>query len=744
MNKTGSQTRSSVKLPTDTSSAALVFAGYVGVFVVLAAPLLPSFASAVPRGPNLQDAQLIVWILTWVGHALGTAGTDLFAANIAYPAAHQLTGTDHFLASQLLFAPAWICTGNPVLATNLAALSTYPLTALATERLARRLGALPATAWLGGLMAALGPIVVPFNVHVLQYPPLWFPVVALLLIELRESPSVSRAALLLLALLGGILTSSYMALILAVASAIWAASEFLRRLPQGGRFLILVAGSALVSASLGALLLQPYAARAAVEPGSAVPYQLSANDLWQRWAFVEAFATQRVGRVGALAVLLGAAVAFAARCRLAIRVSATAIALGVTSLVFAAGIPAPLEGLVAGTPLALLRSPTRFVVLTGFAVVLLFDVTLDAILRALPVRPRMVLAAAVGAWLCFSPGARFADIGMHPVAALARGTVYDQVAAIARRDGPGALLELPLFGKKSGSGERVFPLEPDSMIGSTRHWLPLIGSYNGYQAPHRGLLLETLAALPQESALQDLIDMTHVRWILIRPRAEWPRRSEHDTLVAALAASPSIGAVERVQGFTLLRIDRSPQRGAWFESLRDGAATGRTLLGTALGRIAEQSAIAHVSWVPHREQAIIGEPYVLVVTVSNEGARAWPAALRPARSMILDQRTPNPQTGADVVAFSIVWRNLGDGTTTGAALVPLRRDVVPGDALTQTIVVTPPATSGTYELEVGVEQQGGARFMAPGNERARSRVTVTERRAGHRTLSSSRPLPPVG
>ena len=81
-----------------------------------------------------HDAQLIVWILSWVAHALGHAPTTLLEANINHPAPAQLTGSDYFLSSQLLFAPLEIATGNAVLATNLTALATYCLAGLACER----------------------------------------------------------------------------------------------------------------------------------------------------------------------------------------------------------------------------------------------------------------------------------------------------------------------------------------------------------------------------------------------------------------------------------------------------------------------------------------------------------------------------------------------------------------------------------------------------------------------------------
>jgi hypothetical protein len=59
------------------------------------------------------------------------------------------------------------------------------------------------------------------------------------------------------------------------------------------------------------------------------------------------------------------------------------------------------------------------------------------------------------------------------------------------------------------------------MLGSTRHWLPLVSGLTGYPAAHRDLLQSVIARLPAAEAVHELVDMTHVRWLLLRPSAEW-------------------------------------------------------------------------------------------------------------------------------------------------------------------------------------------------------------------------------
>src|SRR5213593_3250936 len=107
--------------------------GYAAVFTVIAWPWLRAASHAIPVGPMLvapAAARLKTWVLAWVAHALVTPGAHLFDANVSYPAPAQLTGTEHLLSSQLLFAPVFWATQNALLAANAVVLVSYPLPAL--------------------------------------------------------------------------------------------------------------------------------------------------------------------------------------------------------------------------------------------------------------------------------------------------------------------------------------------------------------------------------------------------------------------------------------------------------------------------------------------------------------------------------------------------------------------------------------------------------------------------------------
>ena len=250
-------------------------ASYAVVFGVLAAPFLSGFGERIPVGPNLNDEQLIVWILSWVSHALGTDPRLVFDANINFPAPGQLTGSDHFFTSQLLFGPLFGLTRNPILSANLTALATYPLAALAMQRLLLRVGCAPSTAWTMGLVFALGPRRVPFNLHILQYSNLFLPLVALCLVRLRDAPTGKHAASLMLVFGLGILSSFYMAVLLAFTALVWGIASWLQPGRNRARFLALGLLAGVGASCVAAVLITPYFGRLGGSPRVLQTYEVT-------------------------------------------------------------------------------------------------------------------------------------------------------------------------------------------------------------------------------------------------------------------------------------------------------------------------------------------------------------------------------------------------------------------------------------------------------------------------------------
>ncbi len=239
-------------------------ASYVLLFAWLTWRWMMKAGTAFADGTDPRDSRLILWILWWVEHWLrgGLAG-NLFDAPIFHPTPRQLTGSEHFLTSQLVFAPVRWISGSPLLAANVVALASYPATAFAMERLLVALRLWWAAAWLGGVVFALGAFRVPASVHVLQLHVVFLPLSVLALLRLRRQPTWLAAILVTGCLTAGMLSSYYLAVLLCLNYAVWVAVEALRSLPGRWRFLTMAAAALVVSSLLLGWVSRPYLARRA-------------------------------------------------------------------------------------------------------------------------------------------------------------------------------------------------------------------------------------------------------------------------------------------------------------------------------------------------------------------------------------------------------------------------------------------------------------------------------------------------
>ncbi len=683
---------------------------------------LPRAATAIPAASNLYDAQLIVWILAWVAHALGTDPGRLFDAPIDYPARAQLTGSDHFFSTQLLYAPVFGLTGNAVLAGNVVVMASYPLAALALNRLLRATGAGAGVAWVGGLLFALGPRRVPINLHVLQYPNLYFPLVALALVRLRARPDARAAGGLALAWTAGIFSSYYGAALVGLVAAVWGLCETFRVRDDRLRFVLVAGGVALAGGAGLVAFARPYLARGALESPDAFtptgPLGLLA------WAFVVQFyfAPREIpfALLAGLGIAGGIAGGPAAR-----RLAVPGVVL-VIAAVLVMGAPDGVALALAATPLRFLRAVYRFDVVAAFGYVLLIAAGLETLRRAAGGRVTAVAVAGLAVLVAVSRGALLAPARAYEVPALARNAaVYREVARVARAEGGGPLLELPIYGPADAAlGVAHRNDEPDAMIGSTLHWLPLLNGYTGYHAPHRRLFIDTVYRLPRGDALDDLIDMTHVRWLLVRPAAEWKPASFHE-FIGRLAAAPAVGRLQRIGDWALVRLDRVPAHPEWFAGLVAGRVPGRTLLGTPLAPLPAEAAVATVSARAPSTRVIVGWPVVLNLEVRNAGTVTWPVTAPPERNMRLNLVMGGFPARPLTVRLRARWTAAGDEPEFPPLQeVELRHDLPPGETLHQDVYLTAPAHAGHYRLEVGVEQVDGARFDGPGNVPLRLDITV--------------------
>lgn len=166
------------------------------------------------------DARLIIWTTAWANHAL-LNGLPLFDANIFFPAAQSLRYNEHLLGVSLATLP-WAAAGaSPVLAYNVTWWLAFFLNGVAVFAWLRRfaLDALPAFA--GSLMFACSFYVMLHahgHLHLIWLWPL--PLSALLLERWFATPTLARAFVWLVVVLMGLLTSWYIAVMVALVNGI--------------------------------------------------------------------------------------------------------------------------------------------------------------------------------------------------------------------------------------------------------------------------------------------------------------------------------------------------------------------------------------------------------------------------------------------------------------------------------------------------------------------------------------------
>src|SRR5262249_36867770 len=150
---------------------------------------------------------------------------------------------------------------------------------------------------------------------------------------------------------------------------------------------------------------------------------------------------------------------------------------------------------------------------------------------------------------------------------------------------------LPLIDAHSEQHGGFLPLgqlESEDMIGSLIHWLPLVTGHTGYPPIHRDLLMTVLRGLPRSDALDELTDLTHVRWLLLRPPDYWA----NVRLPGRLANAKGGTLLLTSEGWALVRIDRPVHHPEWYAALARGYRKGETILGTPLDPLPESAAIA--------------------------------------------------------------------------------------------------------------------------------------------------------
>ncbi len=711
---------------------ALWLAAYAITFAVPLHDWLPQSGSVLPGAGHLTDTEYHVWVIGWVAQALATAPTHLFDAPFNHPAPTQLAGMDWFASSHLVSAPVYWLTGNPVLAANVLMLVSYPLAAVAMACLLAAMGCTPLVAWVGGLVFATGPLRLPLNLLLLEYQNVFLPLTALALVRLRDGPGLRPALAFGVAYASGLFSSYYMAAMLTSAVVLWTACELVRRAPGRARFAGLVALASVVAIALLVAASGPYLARAFSGAGvtgeRAAPFSAAALakigsglfamlSSWQLRVLFDGRMGTLLGVCGLLALRSDRDLRRLAVCGLAITLSVLVVSLAWQQVVW--WMPPSLR---------FFREPMRLRVLLGFGTALLVAAGLEMLRRRLGAVAGPIVVIAAAAVVAATQGPRLAAFPYHrELAVTEHAALYAAVGVAARAEGGGALLELPRDGAVARpdtlydghAGHSAF--EPSAMLGGLIHRLPLVSGYTAYHPPHRQLVLESVARLPAEDALQDLVDMTHLKFLLLRPAAFWA----DPPLRAALANIRDTRSVLARDGWLLLRVERKPRHPGWFAAIAAGTGPNQTALGTPLMSLSPAVAVARLDPVELPSRMPPGRLRLVDLTVHNDGSAAWPVAAPPRPPLTGKLAELRDLTLPYVVHLVAEWRALPeDARPRPSQQFALVRDVPAGESVRQQVLLVTPSATGDYELVVRVVQTDGAEFDGPGNEPLRQRITV--------------------
>lgn len=488
-----------------------------------------------------RDGALYLWALAWELHALASAPSALFDANIFYPARNTLALTDHMVANQLLFAPAYLLTGSPIVGMNILITGQFVLTALATFLLAYRLFGSWKGAVLAGTIFAFSPTRLAHMNHPQLLVSFWTPLALLFLDRFLERPrwrdllgcSVSFAL--------QFLASYYLGYFLLVATLIWLVGHAIGRPSDVLRLGVL--GRGLFGAALAAALVVPFSLpywavqaeygtlqepmtfleeQSAVglvsylssHPGNLLYGRILSSSQpgfeWEKWLFpgFVCFALALAGLVVSLLRREGKR----GRVWLAWTLVATAflLSLGPEIRLGQQRFSSPYLLLWHAIPgFASVRVPARFGMLAAFGL--------------------SVAAAAGYQWLEERRiGTRRVVFGLALAIAAAEGVTVGVAASLPKpaqvpeeyrwlaRNGSGAVLELPMW--QSGNWLDSTAQETRYMYFSVYHWRPLVNGHSGYIPRTVYEVFERVEALPSTESVRYL-EAIGVRHILVHPQA---------------------------------------------------------------------------------------------------------------------------------------------------------------------------------------------------------------------------------
>jgi hypothetical protein len=650
------------------------------------------------------DLDLLVWILAWGAHALRHQPLHVFDANIFYPAPNTLVGSENLLGLQVVAAPVFWASDNAVLTYNVTVLATVWLAAMFAFVAVRAWTGTAAAAGVAGALFAFAPMVAAnfVRLHMSAVPLL--PLITLLVWRCATVPRRPTAIALAVATALQIAAGAYVAFALAAWLLVIAPAAIAEGARRGRSSLPLLAallGGALLASPLALpyLRFRHVGGLPDVETGlrtvAATSPAVATAALW---------IPQQLTWLGCGLAL----VALVGRRKPARRLRWALLCGGTLGFVLACGtsLPGVFSTAMRVVPgFAAIRAPGRFFVLVILAGSLLAgigasDVLAVAVRRLSIVTRRRTRRAWVTAGLLgLAVAVVVARVRAEPyrVAPVPEPGEWRAYRWLARHGDGGAVLELPVF-HSALEFERL-RATGKYMIGSTKHWLPLLNGYSGHW-PASAFVVNALARrLPDRAAFDDLCTMVGVRWVVAHLDRLGSRRTAWQRGVRELPLREAARFGDTVVYETLETC------GALEPHLRAelrGERRDRTLRDLPLTPLPAEA--LHGTLAADVPKTMVGGFLApLTVEVRNDGAAPWPAQTSHAEGR---------------VAVQVRWRVPGQDVKYADTVTPLGRDLAPGETARIEIPVVPPGR-GPVELEIGLVQQGRGWFVDLGGEGAR-------------------------
>lgn len=665
----------------------------------LAADLLPH--SSGPLGAMVDaDLNLNIWILAWAAHAALTDFTQIFQGNIFHPAPNALVGSENMLAHLPFTAPALALTGDALFVLKTYVLESFALSGLGMFLYVRHhTRSLPAAFFAGAAytFTAFRAETIPQPQYLaVAFLPLAFLALDLWLQCHRLRWLVALAACLALQAYSCVYVGFFTLLVVPVYALARLAGHRGSRLRAALGLLVagLAAGVLLIPLAIPYLEARSY---------GMVPDQPGAVVRAGSWTLAAYFSSAFIYRVGLIPLAL---VVYGLVLRLAPTSGArrverqhlpslalwavvgASLLLGLGPVVVLPGgveLPTPYAFLQSFLPgFSSLRVPIRFVTIVAAGLSALAGFALAEVLRDWRAPARLVAAMALAVACVLG-----ASSEVRPTMAAGLGaSAQPAYLWLAQQEGESAVVEIP--GPTRLSGDLGADLRNSRyMVASTLHWRPLVNGYTAYPPPASGAVFPALRDLPDGDALQALVDLTGVGWLVLHRDALAPHEARRwsGALPPGLVLAKAFGAVE------VYRVDIAAEQ-PWAARLAaPPRRSGTTFAGTSVAPLGENC-----------------RPIGLTILEAPARFSRLPVGVRIGMQITNASPCALPALGQlphGLVGLAYRWRAPGAPWSAPTAIARLLRDLAPGTKMPTSISVSPPGgAAGTYELEIQLIQQG--------------------------------------